>query len=78
MVFPPPLFPVFSGEKKFSPEKTGGVNLFCNNKRGALIKNRPFHRNYLTAAARDELEVRVVLKVQKQFKGPSPEPPPPW
>jgi hypothetical protein len=32
-----PPFPFFLGKK------TGGVNLFCNNKRGALIKKRPFH-----------------------------------
>jgi hypothetical protein len=37
MVFPPPLFPFFF------EKKTGGVNLFCNNKRGVLINNRPFH-----------------------------------
>jgi len=27
----------------FGGGKTGGVNLFCKNKRGTLIKNRPFH-----------------------------------
>ena len=35
-VFPP--FPPF-----FWGKKTGGVNLFCNDKLGALISNRPFH-----------------------------------
>jgi len=30
-------FPPFWGG-----DKTGGINLLCNNKRGALIKNRPF------------------------------------
>jgi hypothetical protein len=33
----PPLSSLFWGKN------TGGVILFCNNKRGALINNRPFH-----------------------------------
>jgi hypothetical protein len=37
------FFPPFS--PFFCEKKTGGVNLFCNNKRGSSINNRRFHSN---------------------------------